>query len=320
MTVKLFQDVAGTIPAILAGQPVGFIKRAKGSDDAKQATALSKPTYARHPKTGVRNVVNGSASVGGATFYRDSGTSLGVVFSKIATAVDPSVGPIVRYNFSGLTSGSGIVAANVRPYARLPVVKGEVFTLSGWMRVISRVGDVGTVEFGYVEADATGRPLNYLGGASTALSEWQRVMVTRTAAQDGVAFIELNIGASGKAAGVALDMVIEVAGVQLEKGGSATPLQFNYSANDITETGIPDLWHLYNDGGDSLNVTLPAGTYGLASIGIDRQIIVTTFVSDGTTPVNILRHERQLNVSYRLGAYSAAEELAIRDHWGRKYA
>lgn len=92
------------------------------------------------------------------------------------------------------------------------------------------------------------------------------------------------------------------------------------SPNDITEAGVPDLWHLYNDGGDSLNVTLPAGTYGLASIDINRAITITTITSDGTTPINTLRHERQLDVILRAGAFSAGEETAIRDYWGRVFA
>ena len=81
-----------------------------------------------------------------------------------------------------------------------------------------------------------------------------------------------------------------------------------------------DFWHLYNDGGDSLNVTLPAGTYGLASIDINREITITTITSDGTTPINTLRHERQLDVILRAGAFTYGEEQAIRDYWGRVFA
>lgn len=53
---RMFQDAAGITPAVNPGHPVGRLKRAAGTADAMQATALSRPTLARHPKGGRRSM------------------------------------------------------------------------------------------------------------------------------------------------------------------------------------------------------------------------------------------------------------------------
>lgn len=322
MTVKLFQDVAGTIPAILAGQPVGFIKRVKGSDDAKQATALSKPTYARHPWTGVRNLAMGAQGVNLTSFWPASRLQNNVTVDKISSGVDVVDGiPYVEVRVHGTSTSTFVDGVYTSSNSTIDVLIPEELVHS-------------RVQFKHISGEIIpglqfANPIVGLNAEGGYIAQRN---LTKAIVADGNWHVLENVALVPAGAvrarfavvvnfptGANVDVTLRIKGLQSGRG-TVAPFQFNYGPNDITEPGVADLWHLYNDGSDSLNVTLPAGTYGLASIGIDRQIIGTTFVSDGTTPVNILRHERQLNVSYRLGAYSAAEELAIRDYWGRKYA
>ncbi|MCB5411769.1 hypothetical protein [Pseudogemmobacter faecipullorum] len=103
--------------------------------------------------------------------------------------------------------------------------------------------------------------------------------------------------------------------LQLEIGGMATRGQLVTSANDVTEPGVPDVWHLFNDGGDSLPVTLPTGTYGRAFVDHLGAVTVDTVVN----PVNALMTTRQADMILRQGAFSAAEIASITAYWEARY-
>ncbi|WP_226341059.1 hypothetical protein, partial [Gemmobacter serpentinus] len=106
-------------------------------------------------------------------------------------------------------------------------------------------------------------------------------------------------------------------GFQMETGNTATPYQRVDTDLDVTEAGIPDIWHLWNDGGDSINAAaMPAGTYGLAYVDVLGNVTTTTVTSDGSTPINLLRTERQVDAVIRQGAFTAAEIAQLTQYWG----
>ncbi|GAB1361988.1 hypothetical protein MASR1M32_12240 [Rhodobacter sp.] len=72
-------------------------------------------------------------------------------------------------------------------------------------------------------------------------------------------------------------------------------------------------YHLNNDGGDSLPVTLPAGTYGRATVDAAGAVVIDTVVN----PTNVLAVQNLRDIVLRLGAFTPAEEAAIRAHWMR---
>lgn len=78
-------------------------------------------------------------------------------------------------------------------------------------------------------------------------------------------------------------------------------------------------WHLVNDGGDSLPVKLPTGTYGRAWVSAAGVVTVDTVVD----PVNALipgeANATQADVILRAGAFTVAEEAHIRAWWGGLY-
>src|SRR5690606_33678465 len=79
-------DAAGTTLATAAGQPVGKVTRAAGSVDASQATALSRPTLARWPKGGRRNLLTWTEDLTDAAWGKNNVTPLATGFREIATS------------------------------------------------------------------------------------------------------------------------------------------------------------------------------------------------------------------------------------------
>jgi len=73
------------------------------------------------------------------------------------------------------------------------------------------------------------------------------------------------------------------------------------------------IYHLYNDGGDSLPITLPAGTYGRATVDAAGAIVVDTVVD----PTSALAVQNQRDIVLRQGAFTAGEEAQIRAYWAR---
>lgn len=319
MPQRLFQDPAGTIPAILAGQPVGMIKKAAGTVDATQATALSKPTLARHPKSGVRNLAMGAQAVNVSQYWSTTPSS-GLARNRIGSGVEDGV-PYVDYNIVGTfttpeaplyspSSGAQPISPNAKYVARVDakVIAGEMPVGCGIRIGVSEGSDAGS---GYVRGTT---------GAFLSGPEYQTSIAIHTAlGTDGANFVYPNLVIRG-ANGIAIDVTVRVKGLMFEKSPAATALQLNYGPNDITEPGVLDQWHIYNDGGDSLNVVLPAGTYGFATLDLATKVPhIDSVVSDGTTPINWLRHERQIEGLLRAGAFSDAEQRAIVAKWSEVY-
>lgn len=318
MPQRLFQDPAGTIPAILAGQPVGLAVREDGSADASQATALSKPTLARHPKSGVRNLADGAQAVDNNAYWRSTYSSIGLNATKVGSGVEGGL-PYVDYDFTGVTTGTSL--SGFFATTRFAASQGEEFNTRVKVKLLS--GIFPSASFVRAETVWTTADGSYVGQAPVSPQVVPSGVYQESKSGGALAMPTANRARPSVtisfAVGVEVNFRLRFAGLQLERGLVQTPLQFNYGPNDIVEAGVADLWHLYNDGGDSLNVTLPAGTYGLASIDINRAITIGTIVSDGSTPINTLLHERQPDVILREGAFSPAEEVAIRSYWAKEF-
>lgn len=318
MAQRLFQDTAGSLPAMLAGQPVGLIRRLAGSVDGVQATASNKPTLTRWPRSGKRNLADGAQSPASSLLWRPSLTVVGITCDKVGSGIEDGQ-PYVDYRLYGTSTAVAFIGLLNSP---LNVVASEISAV-----VTGRVLSGALVDTGQSGLRIQGQRKTGAGD----LIEAAPTSATIQDLQDTPLSYSANQGTSGGtimslvvqlrlSQGVSVDQVWRIKGMMYAKGPTLGAFQFNYSMNDVVEPGVADLWHLYNDGNDALHVTLPAGSYGLATIDINRVITITTLSSDGSTPINTLRHERQLDVILRAGAFTAAEDLAIRDYWGRAFA
>lgn len=322
MVQRLFQDPAGTIPAILPGQPVGLIKRLAGSVDASQATALSKGTLSRWPKSGRRNIADYSASPEGGQFWLNSGSTQSVTATKVGSGVEGGL-PYVDYALNGVSTGVAFVAltqsaigisAQDDMSSRLTARRiggASVLGVNDGLRIlVQRLDSSGTAfpssaaQSAFIANETVDTTIQVSGvkGADPLVTALRSRVEVRLAA------------------GITVDVIYRIKGFQSAPLANQTPLQLNYGPNDITEPGVADLWHLYNDGGDSLNVVLPAGTYGFATLNAATKAPqINSVVSDGTTPINVLRHERQADEILRAGAFNDTEIRAIQEYWGREF-
>lgn len=86
----------------------------------------------------------------------------------------------------------------------------------------------------------------------------------------------------------------------------------------LQQTG--GIWHLSNDGGDSLAVSLPSGTYGRAWVDAAGVVSVDTVTDPTNALIPTAVNATQADVILRQGAFSADEETSIRAYWAERYA
>lgn len=323
---RLYRDVAGTIPAVLPDQPVGLIQRAAGTVDVSQATAAARPTLARRPKGGRRNLlsrnnwtvfpsgpVSGTFSVSGLAFVDAGALSAGVSVDILGSGDDAGV-PYIDARVYG-TNGTGSIVFVTFRQNTLAVAQGDVAisfrarTLAGTntgVRVASRAQ--------VLNSGAVVR------GISTATEPFPLDTVFTLTTQLVPPENQVNYAGASVfvTAGATVDITIRISGLQLEAGSVATPPQKVVTANDITEAGVPDVWHLFFDGvDDALGVTLPAGTYGRARVS-ELGVVTVDSVTDPTS-LTFGAATRVADFMLRQGAFSAAEIAALTAYWEGLY-
>ncbi|RRH71275.1 phage head spike fiber domain-containing protein [Falsigemmobacter faecalis] len=289
--MRLFQDAAGTLPAFLAGHPVGKVVRAAGTVDAAQGTALSRPTLARWPKGGRRNLVPGSE-------FLSSGSAHAGETTRVSDAEPTPWGtraPIISY--AGTSPGRYTI------YGTVDVIEGERYSFSMWIKLIS-----GTSVSVYDPAIAgTVSVFSQLVQGEWVKVKYEGRVSNFTASRN----LQLRLSDGGSVA---------VARVQYEKAASVTPYQEVASPVNVTEEGVPDIWHLWNDGGDSLPAVLPAGSYEIAWVTPLGAFSYAAVTSDGTAGTDLLRAERMADVIIRAGTFTATEKTALEAYWRQRYA
>ena len=306
---RLFQDAAGTTPVTAPGQPVGLVKRAAGTADASQAIALSRPTLGRWPKGGRRNMLNYSEQFDNAAWAKQKSTVAG---TKLIETAESGIHRIYQIAYKSAS------AISVTAFAEISAAERSFATIR-----LAGAGETGAASFG----------VDLITGAMSANSMWNgftnlqksavnvgggRWLVTISATTDSTNMVLLILGLATTLASSDVYLGDGSSGInihrtQMEIGATATPYQRVTTSFDITEAGVPSVSHLYNDGGDSLPVTLPAGTYGRARVNTEGQVTVDTVVD----PTDALSGTRQVDVILRQGAFSAAEEAQIRAYWAR---
>lgn len=333
MVQRLFQDPAGTIPAILPGQPVGLIKRLAGTLDATQATALSKPTLARWPWGGKKLIQNrnvwdlvplgvllNSYSLNG---FMVRGGAEGITVEVQARGYDENGLPYIDLKYSGQNNGASVQFLNIINDDVVPLLSGVGnVQVSSLVTVLAgSLGNSASVASfqQYVNfRDAGGGTLS---GASAyfVLAQGVERRVTLNAPPLAGAISVINRGIYIRVPiGQPVDAVLRVKALQSSFEPDA-PFQIIRSPNDITEPGVKDLWHLYNDGGDSLDITIPPGVWGVANLAIDRSYRIESISFNEGGTITTLLGERQIDCIYRRGAWSPAEILAIQQYWERMY-
>lgn len=249
--VRLWQDAAGTIPAILPDQPVGLVL-----------------DYSLEALRGPELIANGDFSGGAAGWNLSAGMAI-------------TGGKLV---FTG--AGSGTQAW--QPYTasgtfEVTIVVDSISagTVQPWLHGVSAP---------VANIDAPGTHVQRItGGGASRLAI--RSVGTTTAVISSVSFRQIAGNHAFQATALSRPTLAKAGGI----------------------------WHLSNDGGDSLPVTLPAGLYGRAWVDANRLFAVDTVTDPTNALIPTAVNTTQADVILRQGAFTDAEKAQIRSYWESIY-
>ena len=111
--------------------------RELSGNHATQSILASRPLYALHPSSGIRNLANGSADVGNAAYWLASQTVNGVTYTRVATGIDTDGLPYADYSAVGTATTLSEVFPYVPANSRISAAVGNQITVSFLARVIS---------------------------------------------------------------------------------------------------------------------------------------------------------------------------------------
>lgn len=227
----MFQDTGGTIPVTTIGQTIALIRDKSGrGNHATQATIAARPTYGRHPSTGVRNLLTHTENFSSAAWTKIAG----------GTGVVPTV-------------TSGFTDPNVSNTAwRLQCSRSVVATPDYSVMRYAAVSRAGSRSI-WVKSNTGASQTFYLGTPTGLLSFTATTTWTRFDAVVASASAYFDIGLYSTAGGTALDILIWHP--QYETTSPATAYQKVEAAYDVTEEGVSTVGIAWFDGvDDSLSV------------------------------------------------------------------
>ncbi|RRH76240.1 hypothetical protein [Falsigemmobacter faecalis] len=311
---RLWQEHTGVTPAMAAGQTIGRLRSASGSLLALQPTPAARPLLVRWPKGGRRNLMPGQTEAPSTGVNWDGyGVDLidGALTEKaVATEHNAFVRQMVPFGPVG-------TAATISMTAR----RGAAFVLqialgSQWF---------GSAKFANFNLETgTARATGCTTSITPEGEGWLISLTATTTAEpgSGAPFAIALVNNNPEAARVPAYAGIEGRGLQIGRIniniGARAGYQRVISATEITETGVPDRWHLLDDG-DSLPVVLPAGGYELAFVTHLGAVSYTSVTSDGTAGIDVLRADRLADVLIKAGSLSTPEKAALETYWHAKH-
>jgi hypothetical protein len=246
---SLYQTTDTSTPITAVTQTIGRMEDFSGGlRHATQGTLGARPTYSRVPVGGRRNRFVYSEDIttspwvaeGSGSFTANTGVDL-----DGNTTLD-------RVTFGGLFAG-------VRQNG-LGILNGTTYTVSFDCRRISGSNPL-TIQ-------AASGNVTYTDFNPTSTLLRYSITFASTANSDGL-IVQDRVGGGGVGA-------IDIGRFQLEIGGAATAYQKVVTANDVTQTGLADVFYASDDGGDSISWTAPAGTYTIAYVTPTGTVTILT--------------------------------------------
>lgn len=338
-----YQDAAGTTPVTTFDQPVGKIVRGAGTVDLVQSVSASRPTMARWPRGGRRSLLVNSDV--------EDQINNGIMIDDTPIVIDGSIIPMREFSVdtpdpSLLTNPSKWWPNAVGVDATLSVyvnTKGNryIYFSSNSAGSQSNVGVKGRYDTtdGSVYIKFSGNTQAFGVKVLHEYLDIYRVVINirpmaahPTGKRFGVFCTDelTNLSSNTYLSTFTVKPVtgFSVGGWQAEDLGDValnpdpTPYQKVTTENDVTEEGVPSLWHLSNPGGKSMKASavMPAGEYGYAWIDPYGNPTFTTLMSDGINPVTALGDtERYGPPVIRQGDFTPEEKDLMAGYWEQIY-
>jgi|GEM_PF-5986828 len=256
---RVFSDTSGTTPAVLGG-PVAALRDGGGAIIATQTTSAARPTYGRHPASGLRNRLPNNrmdgAVVGvlGAGGSLPTGWGLGSSISQSGAevlSIAPKNGrPNIRLRLTGTPTGNVQISAPVTNDVKAQ--NGQTWTNSVWLQQVAGTQtNVDALAILQINLNSSGGFVSSTGFSSfgsTATEDLRRVSTT-TLATPNIAFTRNAVQLSWSSG--AIDITLDISAPQLEQASAASDVQIT-GANgfDVTEAGQRSVYYLKPDGLD----------------------------------------------------------------------
>ena len=269
----VFTDEAGTAAADF-GDTVAALRDPAGDIVATQATSAARPTYGRHPASGIRNRLpnSGTGAVAGAL---DGAGALpsGFFLTNIATSA-ATISNVTNEGFDIRLNGTptGSVVLGTVPIASAPsTAVGQTWTASAYIQMVG--GDTTNI---------TSAVLQFNGGNSSnaivenfpsasflsTISDNLRREASFTWTNADVVRSRTSLLISWTSG--AIDITLRIRTIQHEQAASASaPQVVRSSGFDVTEDGQRSVYYLAPDGMDDWMALAaaftPVGAYTLAA-------------------------------------------------------
>jgi hypothetical protein len=232
---------------------------------ATQATAGSRPLYALLPANGVRNLANGSASVGDVNFWSASQVISGITAARVASGIDVDGLPYFDVRMTGTATGTSRDIAYLNGASRQAASVGQSFTASVTAQLIAgSATGISGVQVASVEETAPSTFVNLAGSALTVSTSETLLSATRTIATGNQArcavVLVMNNGAT-------IDATFRIKALQFELGSTRTAYQFNYSNVNIAQPPFAQVGALLFDGVDDFLQTPSVDFAGYEQLG-----------------------------------------------------
>lgn len=231
-TPQLYTNTAGTTVAALGDSVARVNDRSGRGNNAIQATAGNRPVYARHPKSGIRNLLTYTEDFSNAAWVK--GTAGSISGSPVT---DPDGGNTASaYTWASSTAAFAYLSQTSSGISQNPN------TYSVWLR---RPTGSGSRTIRLSISDVTTSTAT--SSTFTVTESWQQFTFTRTSPNTtGLVGAGLNGGATGTP--IAAGEVLHIWHPQLEPGSTATTYQKVTGWYDVTEAGVPSVPYLYFNG------------------------------------------------------------------------
>ena len=279
------QDIAGAVPVSMFGQAVGrIVDRSGKGRHATQAVAAARPTYARMPVGGRRNMLPNSGGSGAILGVIGSGGALPTGYAMAATLTRQVVEigeiggiPYFDIRLTGTLTGSYFV--DLSPSTAVPAADGQTWVSSIYAQFLGTVTGVSALTLtpsarttaGAGKADypsvSIGLPTSFTRFTTPAATLLNSI---------GAGTVQFFLGYLRLTCTGAVNVTLRFGGRQVERANAATIFQTVNGAADITQTGQASRFALLDDlVDDTLAATLPAGTYTVATGDDDGVTILT---------------------------------------------
>jgi hypothetical protein len=265
----LFQDTAGTTPVTTPGQSVARVNDKSGrGNHATQATAGSRPLYALLPANGVRNLANGSADVGNATYWGTSSTVNGITYTRVASGLDTDGLPYADYTVTGTATAQTDLGTYSTSQSRSAMVVGQ--TLNNSFRAQIIAGSAPPANCGVISRivaeNSSFVGVETFSSAVTAPLTETAVTISGTITNATTAFAR-GTALITTASGATVNYTVRIKALQFELGSTRTAYQFNYSNVNIVEPPFAQVGALLFDGVDDFLQTPSVDFAGYQILG-----------------------------------------------------